>query len=154
GILPGWVRSRRKLPRQHALDRIRTLSAMVHEALASHAWPKFGLSNNLKLVQKPCLSKEPVFNNDSPARGTLYQVPPHNESRRHFVAGSAIIGFALADLLETEIRVKRAGSGVFDIDFEKQPADPDRGEPVQVRFQKARGDPVAAPLRRDGDRQV
>ncbi len=43
---------------------------MVHEALASLVWPKFGLFN-LKLVQKPCQSNEAVLNNESLARGTL-----------------------------------------------------------------------------------
>jgi|GEM_PF-3257096 len=44
---------------------------MVHEALASLLWPKFGLFKNLKLVQKPCQSNEAVLNNESLARGTL-----------------------------------------------------------------------------------
>ena len=33
---------------------------MVHEALASLVWPKFGLFKNLKLVQKPCQSNDAV----------------------------------------------------------------------------------------------
>jgi hypothetical protein len=44
---------------------------MVHEALFSLAWPKFGLFKNLELVQKPCQSNEAVLNNESLARGTL-----------------------------------------------------------------------------------
>src|SRR2546429_8813139 len=61
GVLQGLVQARRKLPRQNVLDRIRTLSPMVHEALFSLVWPKFCLFKNLELVQKPGQSNEAVL---------------------------------------------------------------------------------------------
>jgi hypothetical protein len=73
--LSGLNRAPPKPPRQHALDLIRTSSPVVHEALASHVCSnisaQFGFFENLKLVQKPGLSKDTNLKNDSPASGIL-----------------------------------------------------------------------------------